>query len=192
MKFFKKKSDKKSDTAEQLEVPAAEQSAEQKESMVQRTRIVNNLAIEPYWDKRLDKLQEQIDGGLWEARALGGTEDVNDTSRIELVDKAESTFIELRCAVVNTQDAPGVIRESERQLERLKQSTRSRHYPRAVLGMIQSAIFEQDIGFKRIGETVFNFDENVVDVDYRRALERAHLLRSREGERRDVEVKKAR
>lgn len=162
--------------------PAADPPAAPKEELSRSekgTLVIEKVAIEKYWDKRLDKLQERIDGddtdgreGLWRARALGGNPNVeNDVSWIELVDKAESTYIELRCAVVDTRTAPDIIGQAERQLTRLREQIGTRRYPRAVLGMIQACLHEQDLGFHKVPGSLWNFDEQAVDPLYLMALQ---------------------
>lgn len=138
--------------------------------------VIEKVAIEEYWDRRLEKLQEQIDERLWRARAVGGDLSVeNDISWIELVDKGESTYIELRCAVVDTKKAPRVIWEAETELARLRERTGTMKYPRAVLGMIQACLHEQDLGFHKVPGSLWNFNEKAVDPLYLAALQGVEL-----------------
>jgi len=165
------------------EAPAADIAETPKDDVPTRSQkgalVIESVAIEKYWDKRLDKLQERIDGddtdgreGLWRARALGGNLNVeNDVSWIELVDKAESTYIELRCAVVDTKKAPQTIWEAETELSRLRERIGTMRYPRAVLGMIQACLHEEDLGFHKVPGSLWNFTEKNVDPLYLAALQ---------------------
>jgi len=164
------------------EAPAAEAVGAAKEIPEEVARsqkgalVIEKIAIEEYWDRRLEKLQEQIDERLWRARAVGGDLNVeNDISWIELVDKSESTYIELRCAVVDTKKAPKVIWEAEQELARLRERTGTMRYPRAVLGMIQACLHEQDLGFHKVPGSLWNFNEKAVDPLYLAALQGVEL-----------------
>ena len=129
------------------------------------------------WNRRLGRLDDVIDQRLWKARAVGGDQDVvlpkgkRDLSYIELVDKAESAFIELKCALVNTVDAPKVIVRATNQLRALRQRVGTRAYPRAILGMIQSCLHEQKMGFHTVPGSMWDFDEEEVNERYRMALQ---------------------
>lgn len=135
------------------------------------TLVIEKVAIEEYWDERLKKLQDRIDEELWMARAVGGKPGERSLLWIELVDKAESTYVELRCAVVDTRAAPKVIIEATRTLQGLKERIGSMKYPRAVLGMIQACLHEQDLGFHKVPGSLWNFTEENVDPLYLAALQ---------------------
>ena len=139
------------------------------------TLVIEKVAIEEYWDERLKTLQHWIDEEGWMARAVGGKPGEKSLLWIQLVDKAESTYIELRCAVVDTKVAPKVIWEATKTLESLRERLGSMKYPRAILGMIQACLHEQDLGFHKVPGSLWDFTEKNVDPLYLAALQGVEL-----------------
>lgn len=142
---------------------------------------LESLDVGGYWDRRFATLQATIDARLWKARAVGGDREIRakgmkDLSYVELIDKAESMFIELRCALVTTAEAPKVISLSNNALKALKVKVGTKLYPTAVLGMIQSCLHEQQMGFHTIEGSIWDFDEDMVNVEYKRALQNLQVV----------------
>lgn len=169
MKKLLKTRESKAAVAADATAPEAEKDEVSKSD--KGTLVIEKVAIEEYWDERLKKLQDRIDEELWMARAVGGKPGERSLLWIELVDKAESTYIELRCAVVDTKVAPKVIWEATKTLQSLKERIGSMKYPRAILGMIQACLHEQDLGFHKVPGSLWNFTEENVDPLYLAALQ---------------------
>lgn len=138
---------------------------------------VEPLDVQGYWNKRLDRFQNVIDERLWKAGAVGRDRDAavpkgkKDLSYVEHVYKAESAYIELRCALVDTVSAPDVVAKATNELRALKMRVGTKRYPRAIMGMIQSCLHEQKMGFHTIPGSLWDFDVDMVELRYYRALQ---------------------
>jgi len=131
---------------------------------------LESLNLRAYWIKRLNYLQHEIDTRLWKARAVGG-DDKDPDMLLELEDKCESAYIELRCSLVDTRQAQDVIVDARNELNSLKARVGSNEYPTGICGLIQSCLFEQKMGFRTSPHSKWNFSEELVDEAYRLALQ---------------------
>lgn len=130
-------------------------------------RALEPLDAPGYWNARLKNFQREVDKRLWRAVVAGGTgEEKADLGYEELCFKGGQLYVDARCALVSTENAREVAEEALDSLEEIRDSVDFERYPRIVLGMIQSCLYEQGMGLHTRVFSIWNFDKEKTEREF--------------------------